>query len=317
MEIGKQKGDKQMIIIGSGQYNWDVIKLREYPDGFTPGKRNVFVEKILTEEVGGTCGNIMCMLAHLGWTAQPQVKLCEEGRKLAQSLEQYGCDTRYVTIVDGGGFSGMECTHRRNRTTGEHELGLHGFGPNGSRFRKVTELRARDEVPMLLNSLTEIPDVYFFDHGEAGPRMIAQELHNRGALVFFECENSTDWKKFIKAVECADIVKFSDENVSDLSFVGSYPNKLFIQTQGGKGMQFKLCGGDWVHIQPVPVTNVVDWEGCGDTTTAVFLNELAKIGLPKVSSLTEEQVTHALNEASKMASKCTQYYGSKGWLKDE
>jgi hypothetical protein len=30
-----------------------------------------------------------------------------------------------------------------------------------------------------------------------------------------------------------------------------------------------------------------------------------------------QQVTHALNEASKMASKCTQYYGSKGWLKDE
>jgi sugar/nucleoside kinase (ribokinase family) len=317
MEVGKSQGGKEMIIIGSGQYNWDVIKLREYPEGFVPGKRNAFTERILTEEAGGTCGNVMCMLAHLGWTAMPQVKLCEEGRTLAHSLAQYGCDTRYVSIVDGGGFSGMECTHRRNRTTGEHELGLHGFGPNGSRFRRITELRARDEVPMFLSGLAGIPDVYFFDHGEAGPRMIAQELRKRGALIFHECENSTDWRKFIKSVEVADVVKFSDENVANLSFVDDYPDKLYIQTQGGKGMQFKLCGGDWIHVPAVPVSEVVDWEGCGDTTTAVFLNELAKIGLPKVVSLTEQQVVAALSEAARMAAKCTQYYGSKGWLKDE
>jgi hypothetical protein len=62
---------------------------------------------------------------------------------------------------------------------------------------------------------------------------------------------------------------------------------------------------------------VVDWEGCGDTTTAIFLNELAKIGLPRVAALTQQQVAAALNEAARMASRCTQYYGSKGWLQDE
>jgi sugar/nucleoside kinase (ribokinase family) len=306
-----------MIIIGSGQYNWDVIKLREYPEGFVAGRRNVFTERILAEEAGGTCGNVMCMLARLGWTAMPQVKLCEEGRKLTQSLEQYGCDTRYVSIAPGGGFSGMECIHRRNRSTGEHELGLHGFGPAGSRFRRITELRARDEVPAFLGGLAQWPDVYFFDHGEAGPRLIAQELRKCGALIFYECENSTDWRKFIKSVEVADVVKFSDETIADPAFADGYSDKLFIQTQGGKGMQFRLCGGDWIHLPAAPVCEVVDWEGCGDTTTAIFLNELAKIGLPRVAALTQQQVAAALNEAARMASRCTQYYGSKGWLQDE
>ena len=27
-------------IIGSGQYHWDIIKVREYPEGFIAGKRN-------------------------------------------------------------------------------------------------------------------------------------------------------------------------------------------------------------------------------------------------------------------------------------
>lgn len=49
--------------------------------------------------------------------------------------------------------------------------------------------------------------------------------------------------------------------------------------------------------------------------SAVFINELNKIGLPKVSELTEEQVLTALGVAVEKAALCTQYYGSKGWLK--
>ena len=63
---------KRNTIIGSGQYNYDIIKVREYPDGFITGKRNPYNETIIAEEVGGTCGNVMCMLAHLGWDGMPQ-----------------------------------------------------------------------------------------------------------------------------------------------------------------------------------------------------------------------------------------------------
>lgn len=308
---------KNLSIIGSGQYNYDIIKLREYPNGFTVGKRNEWTERIIREEVGGTCGNVMCMLAHFGWEAMPQVKLIdsEEGKRLADSLKDYGCDTRHITFTPNGGFSGLTCTHRRSRTNGEHELGLRGFGPNGSQFRKITELRAKDEVPEFLDGITNLPSVYFFDHNEAGPRMIAKEFRNQGVLVYYEAENNRDWKKFIKSVEVADIVKFSDENVTDTAFCADYTDKLFIQTQGANGLQFSLRGGAWVHVAPIAVDNVVDWEGCGDTVTAVFLNELGKIGLPKVSELTEQQVLDALMVAVQKSAINTQYYGSKEWIK--
>ena len=308
---------KKYSIIGSGQYNWDFIKLREYPEGFTIGKRNKFVENVLFEEVGGTCGNVMCILSKLGWDALPQVKLINsaEGQQIANSLADYGCDLRFVSLNEKGGFSGMQCTHRKSNKTGEHELGLRSFGPNGSQFRKITELRARDEVPAFLDALTETPDVYFFDHNTAGPRKIAEELSKRGSLIYYECENSKEWKKVIKSVEVSDIVKFSDENVQDVSFADEYKNKLFIQTQGSKGLQFKLRDGDWIHVNPIKVENVVDWEGCGDTTTSIFLYELGKLGLPKVSELTEGHVLSALKSATEKAALCTQYYGSKSWLK--
>ena len=309
--------NKKPVIIGSGQYNYDIIKLRQYPDGFLIGRRNPYAETLLAEEAGGTCGNVMCMLAHLGWDARPQIKLIdsEEGHKLADSLTKFGCDARHISFSATGGFSALECTHRKNRYTGEHELGLRGFGPNGSRFRKITELRARDEVPQFLDSITDHPDVYFFDHYEAGPRLIAKELRNRGTLIYYEAENNIDPNKFVKSVEVADIVKFSDENVPDIAFCRDYPDRLFIQTQGSKGMRFSLNGGEWIQVDPVPVENVLDWEGCGDTVTAVFLNEMFNLGLPKVSELTEQQIQKALNVAAEKAAFNTQYYGSKGWIK--
>ena len=53
-------------VIGSGQYNWDRIVLRNYPNGFTPGKRNICWEEVLVEEVGGTCGNVSQARRHPG-----------------------------------------------------------------------------------------------------------------------------------------------------------------------------------------------------------------------------------------------------------
>lgn len=191
-------------------------------------------------------------------------------------------------------------------------MGVQGSGPNGSRFRKVKQLRARDEVPELLQRLHCVPDVYFFDSYEAGPRTLANELRLRGSLIYFEAEGCKEMSKLAKAIELADIVKFSNENVPSTDFCEA-PDKLFIQTMGAEGLQFKLRGGDWIYIPPVSVEKVVDWEGCGDTITATFINELGKQGLPEIASISAEQVKLALECATKQAAVCTQYLGAKGW----
>ena len=52
--------------MGTGNYSFDVITKREYPNGFVVGKRNKFEERILKMEIGNTCGNVMTMLPYLG-----------------------------------------------------------------------------------------------------------------------------------------------------------------------------------------------------------------------------------------------------------
>lgn len=141
----------------------------------------------------------------------------------------------------------------------------------GSRFPKRRFLRARDEAPAFMENIDFTPDIYFFDAAEAGLRYLAAELRKRGVLIYFEPESDADKNKFQKAVEVSDIVKFSHEKVSDLSFVDQYADKLFIRTMGADGLEFKLCGQEWMKVASVPNDNVVDWEGAGDWTTSQFI----------------------------------------------
>ena len=99
-------------IIGTGIFNWDSISVREYPQG--PQRNRIFDEKLVLEEVGGTCGNVMCILSHFGWEAFPVTNLdrSEEGLGMTESLKEYGCDCRFVTNTDEGGTTILTIKHR-------------------------------------------------------------------------------------------------------------------------------------------------------------------------------------------------------------
>ena len=227
----------------SGNFALDTIVMRDYPNGFVVGKSNKFTETIVTETVGNTCGNVACILANLGVQTFPIAKLdlSEQGLKIKTDLQRYGADVRFVENSASGGTTLLRCTHKRDKTTGEHTVSFRATSP-GSRFPKRRFIRVRDEAPAFVENLDFVPDIFFFDAAEAGLRYIACELRLRGSLVYFEPESDADKKKFLKAVEVSDIVKFSHEKVNDLSFVEQYKDKLFIRTMGAEGLEFNLCG---------------------------------------------------------------------------
>lgn len=303
-------------IIGSGVYNYDVINKCEYPNGFVVGKRNKSVIQHVASEVGGTCGNVMCILANMGWDAFPQAQLdvSEQGYQIAEDLDDYGCDTRFVENIPNGGTTICECTHKLDNKKGEHKMSVRCFNGKGSPFVSRKQLRARDEVPMFLNRLDFVPDFYFFDQAEAGPRAIADALSSKGTLIYFEPENDRDTRKFLSAVEQSDIIKFSGERIPDVSFTDQFSGRLFIQTKGAEGIQFRLSTGEWQLVPPVPVDNVVDWEGAGDWTTAAFINAIANRDIHRINQLNHKIICECLAEAQVIAAKSIGYMTPKGMI---
>ena len=294
-------------ILGTGNFALDIIYQREYPEGFdTAKKRNPFVDKKLIEEVGNTCGNVMCMLPYLG-----RFDESEQGLKITADLKRYGANTRFVKNSKEGGTTLMTCIHKLD-ANGQHTMSHRATAPN-SRFPKRKQLR-KDEVQGFVDALDFKPDAYFFDVSDAGPRELAKALKEQGVLVYYEPEGNKEMNKFLKCVEVSDVIKFSGTNILDTSFVANYPDKLFIRTMGEEGMEFNLRGQGWQKIAPVPNNNVVDWEGAGDWTSSVFLAELCKLNKLNIAQLTSEEVRKVLETAAATASRSVSYMGSKGMI---
>jgi sugar/nucleoside kinase (ribokinase family) len=299
----------------SGNFALDTIVTRDYPNGFVIGRSNKFIETVVTECVGNTCGNVACILAYLGIQTFPiaHLDLSEQGMKIKSDLERYGADVRFVQNSDNGGTTLLRCTHKRDKMTGEHIASFRATSP-GSRFPKRRFLRVRDEAPAFIENMDFTPDIFFFDAAEAGLRYLATELRQRGTIVYFEPESDADKNKFLKAVEVSDIIKFSHEKVSDISFTAQYNDKLFIRTMGADGLEFNLCGEGWVKVASVPNDNVVDWEGAGDWTTSQFIACICEREMLSISQMTTNSVRECLEIACKTASRSVSYLSSKGMI---
>ena len=300
---------KKNTVIGSGIYYLDIIIVRDYPKW--PLLRP-FTDRIVSREVGGTCGNVMCLLSHLGWDARPEVSLDDspEGRLVASDLASWGCDCRHVTNTPQGGTSLLRCMHRKDekgRPIRRYQVG----SPGGSRFPRRHFLRARDEAPAFLKELESAPDVYFFDYPAAGHRLIAKVLRERGTLIMYEPEDLSA-PGAMEAVSLSDIVKFSDTRVPDTGFTDGFPDKLFIQTLSDKGLRFRMGGGDWVMLPPVPGGELVDADGAGDWTTATFLDGLCCEGNHSLAGRSREETATLLMRAQEAASRSVSFLGSKG-----
>ena len=301
-------------ILGTGNFALDIIYQREYPEGFdTAKKRNPFVDKKLIEEVGNTCGNVMCMLPYLGVETYPigHFDESEQGLKITADLKRYGANIRFVKNSKEGGTTLMTCIHKLD-ANGQHTMSHRATAPN-SRFPKRKQLR-KDEVQGFVDALDFKPDAYFFDVSDAGPRELANALKEQGVLVYYEPEGNKEMNKFLKCVEVSDVIKFSGTNILDTSFVANYPDKLFIRTMGEEGMEFNLRGQGWQKIAPVPNNNVVDWESAGDWTSSVFLAELCKLNKLNIAQLTKQDVRKVLETAAATASRSVSYMGSKGMI---
>lgn len=310
--------NKTLRIIGTGSFAFDTIVKREYPEGFVPGKRNRFVEKVMIEEIGSNPGNVMCILAYFGWHSYPIALLDDsvQGLQMTKDFQRYGCDTRFVTNTPEGGTNCLKvihCLDEAGRPT--HKFSKrHAPGSAFPRDKAFTVKGNDATLPLFIKKLDFLPDVYFFEGVAAAWRELGRHMRENGVLVYYEVQSArgNDFSKFLKCMKESDIVKFSDETIPDVSFVDELKDKLVIQTMGAKGVRFNLKGEGWTELPPVLNDNVVDTEGCGDWTTASFINALGKRGGLKLANLTTELVSECLAEAQGYASRNVSFIGTKG-----
>ena len=300
--MNKEKQGKKLTCLGAGTFPLDNLQKKTGKD-----------IKTIYQHVGGTCGNVMSILAWMGWHTLPAARLdnSETGLLIKADLESYGCDTRLVSNTLDGGTTILDIIHKTGRD-GKPKTAYMAHSPRGGRFvnHRFWTLK---QAQALFDSLEEMPDVFFFDRCAPGNILLAQLFHERGVLVYYEPNEPVD-RNFLRAVATSDIVKFSNEKHPDVSFTEGFTDKLFIQTLNEKGLRFKLRAEGWMTIPPEHNPHAVDGEGAGDWTTSTFINELGHHHMLTFDRIHQPNVTHCLEEAQRVASMSVSYLGAKGLI---
>lgn len=265
------------------------------------------------QHVGGTAGNVMSILAMYGWHTLPAARLddSEVGLQLKTDLEQYGCDTRYLTNTPDGGTTILDIIHKTGRD-GMPRTAYMAHSPRGGRFVNHRFWTIK-QAQALFDSLDKMPDIFFFDRCAPGNILLAQLFHERGVMVYYEPNEAVD-RNFLRAVDASDIVKFSNERHPDVSFADKYTDKLFIQTMNKDGLRYRLRGQDWKRLNPVRNPHAIDGEGAGDWTTSALIHALGRQGLPRIANLQVSVLEECLMEAQETASESVSFLGAKGLI---
>ena len=262
--------------------------------------------------VGGTCGNVMMILSYMGWETYPIARLdgTKDGLRVLADMEKHQVHTAFVSTNDGK----TPVIVQRNFIN-KDGIPTHRFEsrPNMGRFYldfKSLTMRQADEV---IARIDFVPKVFFFDRVSPAILKLAVVFKEKGSVIFFEpSSRSGNVILFNKCVEVSDIIKFSEQRIKDIEQFESYKDKLFIQTQGAKGLSYRLNFG-WIHLKPVANDKVIDTAGAGDWTTAAFINELFKTR-NRISDISVVEIERALNYAQKVGSKSCSYEGARGMM---
>lgn len=292
---------KANIVIGAGLISLDVL-IRD-------GQRFP-----ISYYVGGTCGNVMMILSYMGWESYPIARLdgTKDTERVLSDMVKHAVHTDFISTNDGK----TPVIVQRNFVN-KDGIPTHKFESrnNIGRFYLDFKPLTLKQANHVLERIRIIPKVFFFDRVAPAILKLATTYKERGAVIFFE-PSSRGGKVdlFNKCVEVADIVKFSDQRITDLKQFDHYNDKLFIQTQGARGLSYRL-NSDWIHLGPVMNEKVIDTAGAGDWTAAALINKLFKDkALYGMSDLLVSDLENALNEAQQIGAVSCSYEGARGLM---
>jgi len=267
---------------------------------------------------GGTCGNVLAILAYLGWEAHPIARLNGDtaSERVKEDLRSVGVmlelaeiaptiSTPIVVQIIKRGAKGVS-RHR-------FEWACPECGTVLPRFRPVPA-RAVGRIAASMRK----PSVFFMDRVSRSALELAKIASERGALVYFEPSEITHPKMFKEAMQIAHIVKYSRDRLRSLGHQGRNPEVLVeIQTLGAQGLIYRSRLSrepGWVHLPPVPAPVLIDACGAGDWCTAGIVASLGSGGFAGLLSDVGSDLGSALRYGQTLAAWNCRFEGARGGM---
>lgn len=272
----------------------------------------------LSYYVGGSCGNVMMILSHMGWDSYPIARLSnnKHSSRLVSDLIENGIKIDFITQTKDGStpiIIQRNLMDKDGNPKHKFELVDPKTGQFFPRFKSITKNIAKE----LIEQSSIIPNVFYFDRVTPGILSLVEYYKSKGTLIVFEPSSMGGDAQFNKAIKFVDILKFSDQRISsyeDIYKKTSIP--LEIKTMGMNGLIYRcnFIDSKWYHLNPFSINHLVDSSGAGDWTTAGIIYYLNKKYHGHLSNLAINDIEDVLNFAQKLGALNCTFEGARGLM---
>lgn len=266
--------------------------------------------------LGGSTGNVLAILAYLGWSSFPVAHIGHDpaGINLLKEFKSLGSDTRFLVS-------------QRNAQTpviyqwpGDEEK-THHFSfacPLCGSKRKFFDYGLSQDLVYAVKETLTKPKVFYFDRITPLALKLAEIYRDRGAVIFFEpSEIRGDAEEMRHALALTHILKYADDRIFSLQSFDLSKVAVEIQTLGAKGLRFRAPSltTEWVYLPAVGVPYTVDTAGAGDWCSAGLLYELFSEGNALSSALFRyNRLYSALRFGQALSALNCMYEGARGMM---
>lgn len=271
-------------------------------------------EKLPILWAGGSCGNIMTILAYLGWSSYPIAYIGNDfaSKIIIQDMTMWGVKTDFI-ISDKTVSTPIvieRINHNNTKSTHEFKFKCPYCGSSLPRSRPLPR-----KIAMKIMRKLPTSKVFYFDRVSRTAVKFAKEQRSFGALVVFEPHTVSKERLFKESLEIAHVVKYSADQIDNIRLKNNV--QLEVQTLGAKGLRYHFRKSDgkkhrWKRMQAFKPSKMVDTAGAGDWCTAGIIHILGQNGFEQFSRATEEDIENALRFGQRLAASNCMYEGARG-----
>ena len=269
---------------------------------------------------GGTCGNVLSILAYLGWDAYPVARMNSDAASelVRADMARWGVHLDWTNCVPTTHTPIIVQEIRRARD-GRPEHRFSWSCPRCGEWLPPFKAITLDSVESIRPALAEA-SVFFVDRLSRATLRLAAEASARGALVVFEPSSKTTEKLMAEALALAHVVKYADDRLVGIHGIVENTSAalLEVRTVGERGLYYRHRFGrdlsKWMHLKAVTAPCVADTCGSGDWCTAGLIAKAASDGQEGLHRAGARGVRAALRYGQALAAWNCYFEGARGGM---
>ena len=269
---------------------------------------------------GGTCGNVLSILAYLGWDAYPVARMTDDAasERVRLDMERWGVHLDW-TACSPTAHTPIIVQEIRHRPNGGFKHRFSWSCPNCGNWLPAFKAITVDVVEKVKPALTGA-SVFFLDRLSRATLALAAEASAHGAVVVFEPSSKGNDNLMSEALAVAHVVKYADDRLASIPGVMSDNTTVLleVQTLGEQGLRYRHRLGrgtsGWMYLEAVPAPRLTDPCGSGDWCTAGLIAKTAGSGREGFRRAGARGIRAALRYGQALAAWNCGFEGARGGM---